>query len=168
MFVTIKNNLWFVPLLLFLGGCVSVSRLHNGKLIPSVQAISIQNQASHEGAWEASDLTINYTYIHDGDTFEISGQVALGDHYQAIHKRLIYLHGYLLFLDADSRVQETANLFNKFNEGADEIYHFGRIFTVPAGTVGISFSYDGLVDDADGRNGPNNHMFFYQFPKQLS
>jgi len=166
MSAIIKNNLWFVCLLLFLGGCVSVAERYNGKHISSVQAVAIQNRASHEGVWEASDLTINYTYVYEGDVLEISGQVVLGDHYQAIHKRLIHLHGYLLFLDADSRVQETANLFNKFNESADETYLFARLFKVPAGTVKISFSYDGLVDDADGRNGLNGHIFFYQFPKQ--
>ena len=156
----VKNGLrWFFCLLALLAsGCVETAMMYHGNEVSHVQVVTLQEGVQNAGTWETFDVVIDYTYLKNEEVLELSGDVELGQSYQMIYDVLRYLDLYLFFTDEDSRVLETVAFRGFLTYTTDDQRKFTRSCKVPAGTVGISFGYDGVVGGRDG------HTRFYQLP----
>ena len=139
-------------------GCAEIPMLYHGNTVSSVPVVAMQEGSSTAGIWETFDLIIDYKYIKKGDSFEISGQAALSQHYQMTYDGLTRMYVYIFFLDKDSRVLETAFLVNALSGNTRDIQDFSKSYKVPIGTTGISFGYSGEVSTDKG------NMAFYKLP----
>ena len=137
-------------------GCVETSMMYRGNIVPPVHVVALQENGPNVGRWETFDIIIDYEYVHDGDLMEISGQLRLGQHYQAIYDQLRYLDVYLFFVNEQSRVLETVLFTRNMNSDPEETFSISRRYNVPAGTAGISFGYSGTVREL------GSHARFYQ------
>ena len=136
-------------LLLLASACTPISTLYHGRTVSEVSVAALQEGGPVADRWETFDLVIDYKYFKQGDSFEISGQVALSQHYQITYDRLSRIYVYLFFLDKDSRVLETISFANTWSSNTDEAQDFSDSYTLPSGTAEISFGYTGVVRDED-------------------
>lgn len=145
-----------------LPGCVETAMKYRGNQIAPVHVVALLDGQQAAGTWQTFDLVIEYTSLKNGDALELSGQVELGQSYQITYDRLKFLDLYVFFMDKDSRVLETVYMPAILTNTTDDRGTFTRSFKVPAGTVGVSFGYDGKVGGWDG------HTRFYQLPLKKS
>ena len=159
MFIKVKLTCLSLTCLLSLAsGCVEIPMMYHGNTVSSVPVVFLQEGSSNSGTWKTFDLTIDYKYIKKGDSFEISGQAALSQHYQMLYSSVSRMNAYIFFLDKDSRVLETAYFVNVWTSGTEDVQDFSKSYKVPTGTTGISFGYSGEVS-AD-----ESHGSFYELP----
>ena len=145
--------------LLFVGsGCIETPMLFHGNTVSSVPVVALLEGSPTAGRWETFDLIIDYKYIKQGESFEISGHAALGQHYQMTYDGVSRMYVYIFFLDQDSRVLETAYLINVWTGNTQDIQDFSKPYKVPNGTTLISFGYSGEVSEDLG------NMTFYELP----
>jgi len=145
-------------LLSLASGCIEVPMLFHGNTVSSVPVVALQEGSPAAGRWETFDLIIDYKYIKQGDSFEISGQAALSQHYQMTYDGISRMYSYIFFLDKDSRVLETAYLVNAWTGNTQGIQAFSKSYKVPIGTTGFSFGYSGEVSEDLG------NKTFYELP----
>lgn len=151
-------SLLLACLLPLVAACVDTAMLYNGAIVTSVPVIALQEGPPVAGTWETFDLVIDYTYQRNGDTLELSGQAALGQHYRMNYSGVSRMQNYLFFLDRDGRVLETATLVKAWTSGIDDIQQFSKSYPVPAGTAAISFGYAGTAQSMD------SIASFYELP----
>jgi len=159
--MTIKVKLVCLSLTCFLSlasGCVEISTLYHGKTVSSVPVVTLQEGSPTSGTWKTFDLTIDYKYIKKGDSFEISGQAALSQHYQMLHSIVSKMRAYIFFLDKDSRVLETAYFVNDWTSSTEDVQVFSKSYKVPTGTTGVSFGYSGEARESE------SNEYFYKLP----
>lgn len=149
-------------LLVLVSGCGATTEMYQGMSVSPEQVIVTREHTPSQGMWETFDLTIEYEYLQDGSALEMTGEIALGEHYQEIYTRLVSLQIFLLFVDESSRVLETDSfIVNVWNRRTDETFRFSRFFKMPTGTAGFSFGYLGEVHEEDG-----NTTFYYMSLRQ--
>lgn len=154
-----KLSMGIICLLAVCGAaCVDTAMMFHGQTITSVPIVALEDGVESAGTWETFDLVINYSCLKKNENLEISGQVELGQSYQMVYDQLRYLNLYLFFTDADSKVLETVYLPGFLTYTTDDRRSFSHSYNVPAGTVGLSFGYDGAVGEHDG------HTSFYRLP----
>ena len=160
MFEIIKSNsLWFVCLLAFVAsGCAETAMMYRGNTVSSVPVVTLQENGPNAGTWETFDLTIEYEYAQDDNVLEITGEVALTQHYQIIYDRLRRLYVYMFFVDENSQVLETISFVGIMSGSTEERRRLSRRYMVPTGAVGISFGYEGAV------GGWDSSWSFYKLP----
>jgi len=139
-------------------GCVDISMMYHGKTVSSVPIVALQEGSPITGRWETFDLIIDYTYMQNGDSLEISGQAALSQHYEMMYTNVSRMYTYFFFLDKDSRVLETASFINVWTSDTRDIQNFSKSYKVPTGATGISFGYSGQAQEMD------SHTSFYELP----
>ena len=145
-------------LLSLASGCVEIPMMYHGNTVSSVPVVAMQEGSSRAGIWETFDLIIDYKYIKKGDSFEISGQAALSQHYQMTYDGISRMYVYIFFLDKNSRVLETAYLVTAWTGNTQDIQDFSKSYKVPNGTIGVSFGYSGEVSEDLG------NKTFYKLP----
>jgi hypothetical protein len=150
--------LFLMCLLPLASGCVEIAMLYHGKTVSSVPIVALQEGSPITGRWETFDLIIDYTYMQNDDSLELSGQAALSQHYQRMYANISRMYTYLFFLDKDSRVLETASFINVWSSDTRDIQNFSISHKVPIGTTGISFGYSGQAQDMDSQ------ASFYELP----
>ena len=133
--------------------------MYQGHSVSPEQIVAIQQPGPHKDSIENFDIIINYEFTRIGDVLEISGQAALAERYPLLYERLKYLYVYLFFLDDASRVLETVSLAKALTGRTDERLVFSQSLSVPAGAVGISFGYNGEVQEG-GRGDAASHTFY--------
>ena len=160
MFGIIKSSsLWFVCLLaLVASGCVETAMMYRGNTVSSVPVVALEENGPNAGTWETFDLTIEYDYAQDGNVLEITGEVALNQHYQLTYDHLRRLYIYMFFVDENSQVLETFSFVGIMTGSTEDRLRVSRSYVVPTGAVGISFGYEGAAGDMD------SHSSFYKLP----
>ena len=139
-------------------GCVETSMMFQGNLVEPVRVVALQEGGPHSGSWKTFDLVIDYKYFRNDNILEISGQINMSEHYQMNYNSLSKLFVYLFLIDSRSRVLSSDSLVKAVTGDLDENLTFSRSYNVPAGTVGISFGYNGSVREFREIND------FYQLP----
>ena len=145
-------------LLFVASGCIEMPMLFHGNKVSSVPVVALLEGSPTAGRWETFDLIIDYKYIKQGDSFEISGHATLGQHYQMTYDGISRMYVYIFFLDKDSRVLETAYLINAWTGNTQDIQDVSKLYKVPNGTTLVSFGYSGEVSEDLG------NMTFYALP----
>lgn len=138
-------------LLILASGCAEVPMFYHGNKVSSVPVVALQEGSHTSATWETFDLIIDYKYIQDGNSLEISGQAALSQHYQMMYTNIPRMDTYIFFLDKDFRVLKTAIFVNVWTNNTKDIQDFSKSYNVPTGTTGISFGYSGQVQGIDGK-----------------
>ncbi|GEM_PF-1021625 len=137
--------LGLVCLLFLISGCVDTSMMYRGNHIRSVPVVTLQEGGAYANTWQTFALLVDYSYVHTGDVFEISGQLELSDHYKINYGNIREMYVYLFFLDESSRVLETVALPKTWSGSTTETQEFSKSLQVPSGTTGFSFGYSGAV-----------------------
>jgi len=145
-------------LALVVSGCVETSMMYRGNTVSTAPVIALQESGPNAGTWETFDLVIDFEYTQDRDVLEITGEVALTQHYHVVHDRLRHLYVYLFFVDENSQVLETFSFVGNLSGSSEERLRVSRRYKIPAGTTGISFGYDGAV------GGWDSNASFYELP----
>ncbi len=145
-------------LAIVVSGCVKTSMLYRGNTVSSVPVVTLQEDFPNAGTWETFELVIDYEYLRNGDFLEITGEVALTQHYHLVYDRLRHLYVYLFFVDQNSQVLETHSFVDNLTGSTEERLRVSRRYKIPIGATGISFGYDGAADDWD------SHTSFYELP----
>ena len=152
MSIKVKQTcLGLTCLLILASGCAEVPMFYHGNKVSSVPVVALQEGSHTSATWETFDLIIDYKYIQDGNSLEISGQAALSQHYQMMYTNIPRMDTYIFFLDKDSRVLKTAIFVNVWTNNTKDIQDFSKSYNVPTGTTGISFGYSGEVQGIDGK-----------------
>ncbi len=146
-------------LLLSQAACVPTSELYHGKQIPSGQNETVLQEGSYQGTFETFDISMTYEYLLNGEVLELSGNLALGRHYQRLYTRLQNLRVYLFILDHDSLVSKTVPLLDIASAATEEAFEFKQLIKVPAGSKALAFGYLGKVSELEGTAN------FYQLPR---
>ena len=158
MSVKAKLAVVFLACLLPLAAaCVETAMLYRGATVSSVPVVAQQEGTPVAGRWETFEMAIDYTYQRDGDNLELSGQAALGQHYQMNYTGVLRMQTYLFFLDRDARVLETFSIVTPWS-GIEDAQKFSKSYPMPAGTTAISFGYSGSVNSMDSTSS------FYKLP----
>jgi len=132
-------------------GCVETSMMFQGNSpSPAMKVVSLQKGESQSGTWETFDITINYKYIQNAETLEISGQAVLNEHYQMNYRGIANLDIFLFFLDENLLVLKTAKITRAMTGDVGEIMSFSQQYKVPDRAKSLSFGYDGTTPQERG------------------
>ena len=145
-------------LAIVISGCGETAMMYRGNTVSSVPVVTLQEDFPRAGTWETFDLVIDYEFAQDGDVLEITGEVALTQHYHIVYDRLRHLYVYLFFVDTNSQVLETFSFVGNLTGSTEERLRVSRRYKIPIGATGISFGYDGAAGDCE------SHTSFYKLP----
>jgi hypothetical protein len=121
-------------------GCADV-----GRMVSADNRILLNDQATNQGVFSHSGLTVEYSYSLAGESLTLAGKVNYRTSVDS-------LNVYILFLDATGTVlQKKIVYYSGYRISRDLLADrsFKDTLVVPPGTAGMSFSYS-----AQPRNNP--------------
>jgi hypothetical protein len=126
---------------------------YRGRWVEEADRIALQDGGPHKGSWQTGDVIIEYEYVKDAQSLQISGVVELSDHLKNGFSTLEYMHINVISLEngfvLDSKDIKTfgylrdIDLLGKMN--------FETRLELSEGAVAVAFSYSGTVMEGSGR-----------------
>ena len=141
-------------LVCFLWGCADAgTQRFTGRQTKPASRVAVDSGGPHQAHWQTRDLTLNFEYQWEANSFDIAGTVDLASKIQnftTIEHLRIRIH----FLDAEGVILTTYNVWNAGNRESMH-YHFvnfkfNKDYPPPPDTAMIGFSYTGEASDAGG------------------
>ena len=154
---TLASCLAVIVLTLGTSGCQSTKSFYKGRQAAPEYIVPLAGTSTN-AQWKSFDLEMSYSHEERGDSFQISGQVKLSDHYKITYERLEDLELYLLILDSDSLVIKAARLITHHPYYIEAVLPFKTSLSLPPGAVAFSFAYDGVVREAGVGGSSQNFM----------
>jgi len=146
-------------LLSTLVGCTSFSSNYKGLVVPSKNLILLQKEGSHNGKWQAEDISVSYHYTRSVDVLKISGRIDFADSLKGNFTRLEDFDLWIYFVNSENKIVGNTGTspFTAFNE--IEAAPFEKIVELPADTQAMVFAYSGRASDVGGE-GELHHTFW--------
>ena len=157
---------------LLLFGCQTIASYYGGYKSDNKSNIDLYAATNQQNSWKTFDLSMEFQTVQRDNYLSVSGTVKLGLYYELNASRIKDLSMYLFFVDADSKVVETARITKMVDISPDEVITFDRLLKIPPTAVAISFGYDGEAlgggGDMHDSNGGFSGDHFYELPKRSS
>ncbi|MFP4347835.1 MAG: hypothetical protein ACLFQY_06100 [Desulfococcaceae bacterium] len=130
--------------LFFLGGCQGNFPGYRGELVAEENRAPLQSGGPHSGVWNTDDLVVQYRYIRQGGTLDLTGNIELvggAANFQTVKRFSLSVY----FVDGNGRILEQALLFGA--GGGRQIYFwsFEKEMQPPPDTRSMAFGYSGVV-----------------------
>ncbi|UCG09013.1 MAG: hypothetical protein JSV83_10325 [Desulfobacterales bacterium] len=150
--VVFKLLMVFILISLFLA-CNNKIMSYRGRWVEEADRLVLQDGGPHKGRWQTRDVVIEYQYIKDAKSMQISGVVKLADHLKTGFTTLEYLNINVISLDngivLDSKDIKTFG-YRRYIDYLGKVTFETRM-DLSEGAVAIAFSYSGKVIEGGGR-----------------
>ena len=133
-----------------LSGCGGSLFTYKGDKVTQKNFMVMLKDGDQKGVWKTNELAIIYQYQITPETLKISGTTELLGGFGIGFRWIKQLAVYLLFLDDQGIVIESALIFSAGNYRAIDTIPmvFEKTMPIPEGSRTISFAYDGELSGA--------------------
>ena len=126
---------------------------YRGRWVEEADRIVLQDGGPHKGSWQTRDVIIDYEYVKDAKSLQISGVVELSDHLKTGFTTLEYMNINVISLEngfvLDSKDIKTFG-YRRYIDFMGKMT-FETHLELSEGAVAVSFSYSGTVMEGGGR-----------------
>jgi hypothetical protein len=125
-----------------------------GDVVPKGTEIPLVEGEKTTGKWQTSELAMDYTYLKNQNSMEISGEMRLIGGLVRSFDRIQAFHLRVYFLDAQGTVIKSEGVAAGPKGGMEEVGVFQKKLTLPPNTVAIAFGYRGNIVQKRGGDSP--------------
>ena len=149
----------FTTLLLFsftsFISCKKTRLNYYGLNVPQEKLVSLKSGGPHEYSWQTEDITVQYQFTHNENSFKLSGWVDFSNNIKN-YRQLEYFYLWVHFIDSENKIIATTDLlplayFYEVNKMS-----FEKTIELPPGVKAFVFSYSGYATEISGGGGPGD------------
>ena len=150
--VVFKLLMVFLLISLFFA-CNNKIMSYRGRWVEEADRLALQDGGPHKGNWQTRDVTIEYVYVKDAKSLQISGVVELSNHLKTGFTTLEHLNINVVSLEngfvLDSKDIKTFG-YRRYIDYLGKMTFETRL-ELSEGAVAVAFSYSGKVVEGGGR-----------------
>ena len=126
-----------------LAGCQTTTGYYKGAKADQETIISVADKANGVRHWKDLYVDIDYSFKQQGNQLLVDGILAFSGYPKQMMASVKDFKLKLFLLDQDGRVLDYYDLKRTVSSSLDQKTAFGKSVQMPAGTVAMSFGYEG-------------------------
>ncbi len=154
-----KKKLTIISILFFslvLSGCQTAvtTTYYLGAKVDQKEVVKLSAKKVEQQHWQDLYTSIDYSYTHQGDQFNINGLFSFSDSAKINYQTVKRLKLKLFLLDQNMRVVEYRDVLQVLGHSLEDKDKFNAHFVLTENVVAFTFGYDGVLRDDEGLSHP--------------